>query len=575
MTHYTGYENSKLMNMKILDFIQLDSTRLVDEALLVFKDKASADKKRVLELTTDATHSGKIINNRVYRGKHVKDGAKTFFKTEGGAQFNKPFLRNHDSDTDAIGRIVDAKYLPTLSGKRWEEDHVEPTDTGSGLLRTTSHITDQDAIEKFLDGRYATVSQASTTDGAFCSTCTKAKGDLVPIFASWADSEGDTHECDHYPGDMVDGKKNYLITGRLFYDELSQVNRPADDLGIHVGMKVIQDHIQDSTSFFGMLKDKISEIEIIKTPIRGRILDSEGKLISSLCKDEYVSTKTISIPDTVTVKDKEVNNTSVSKEDQSVSAGELADARVMSHFKAYFNLKLSDEESKKLDILKSGKLTDTQKAELRVGLYLTDSLPFKLTSQETLDSCKKYADRIFTSPEALKTYMSALEKQADSEKLAFNKGTNKMDEAQAKALLDSLEAHKLKVADAEKKLSEVIAERDTLKKEIVDARVKEVISLRAQVGYADCANFDSKTPEDKTAVTERYAKMSDELLAHVLQEAKDNIKAGVVIAVKLADTKIENPLTVKDKKDDTQAVVTAPIVDAVQTPVIVSKTSIL
>ena len=56
------------MEYKVLDFLQLDSSRLIDEACKTFLDAKSTGKegKRKLKLTTDATHSGKIINDRVY-----------------------------------------------------------------------------------------------------------------------------------------------------------------------------------------------------------------------------------------------------------------------------------------------------------------------------------------------------------------------------------------------------------------------------------------------------------------------------------------------------------------------------
>jgi hypothetical protein len=85
---------------------------------------------------------------------------------------------------------------------------------GLGYAEVIAHISDMDAAQKFEDGRYLTVSIGVMTDKAICSIC---KQDLV--------KDG---PCEHIPGREYDGRKAFLVTGSLHYEELSAVNVPAD-----------------------------------------------------------------------------------------------------------------------------------------------------------------------------------------------------------------------------------------------------------------------------------------------------------------------------------------------------------
>ena len=87
---------------------------------------------------------------------------------------------------------------------------------GLGRMRVQARITDEKAIEKFLDGRYITFSAGSTTDRHVCSICQNdwAKGDI----------------CEHRHGKIYDGELCVFITGTFEVLEGSVVNMPADDL---------------------------------------------------------------------------------------------------------------------------------------------------------------------------------------------------------------------------------------------------------------------------------------------------------------------------------------------------------
>ena len=85
---------------------------------------------------------------------------------------------------------------------------------GLGFIQLVANITDLDAIQKLLDGRYLTGSVGATTDRAVCSICRQ----------DWTEDGA----CEHKPGAIYDESKCFLIMGNLDYEEYSFVNRPAD-----------------------------------------------------------------------------------------------------------------------------------------------------------------------------------------------------------------------------------------------------------------------------------------------------------------------------------------------------------
>jgi hypothetical protein len=187
---------------------------------LVLSDSGAVKDKTSLICDIAATHAGTLINNRVYPPERMKKGIKTWT-----TPYKKPVLVNHNEDGPPIGRVMKAKYLKTPRGLE-EKDYkpvLKPSD-GYGYVDLTVKITDEDAIQKILDGRYETVSVRMSTDHAFCSICN----------TDWAD-EG---PCDHMPGKQYDKKLAYIVTGDLSYREVSFVNIPADEFAAVEGLKL-------------------------------------------------------------------------------------------------------------------------------------------------------------------------------------------------------------------------------------------------------------------------------------------------------------------------------------------------
>lgn len=208
-----------------------------------------------LQVRIAATHAGIVTrNNGFYLPDKMRDGAATFVD-----QYNKPVLLHHEDHKDPVGRIIKAGYIDTSSsiydqyaGKTVRDSRGKEVGTitevllkdfisgsmpfgqqvdvirslfkdsllddrsydGLGHIQIIANITDADAVQKLLDGRYITGSVGATTNRAVCSVCKQ----------DWT-KEG---KCDHKPGGIYDSAECFIIAGKLFYDEYSFVNVPAD-----------------------------------------------------------------------------------------------------------------------------------------------------------------------------------------------------------------------------------------------------------------------------------------------------------------------------------------------------------
>lgn len=249
-------------------------------------DILNKDKNPRLLVEIDATHSGVIINNRVYPGKSVRDAYKSFFSKErgGSADFDKPILKHHNSYDDAIGRIVNARFSQLKNGSEFDFDYLSPAQSGSkgsGIVTITGIITDVESIAKILDTRYLSVSAGHSSEIMLCSTC----GDSL-------------FSCDHMPGikyndegerSEEDGKVCYAITGDMTYHECSFVNIPASPPA-----KLVNFSWTDS-------KEKWSKDSIITTQITGKkesvrnfvLSDEDGELSLLTGRHQDANKKTV------------------------------------------------------------------------------------------------------------------------------------------------------------------------------------------------------------------------------------------------------------------------------------------
>lgn len=186
----------------------------------------------------EAIHAGPTKNNTFYQKEKLKGDSMI----ESGVYswthpYDKPMLTHHNQGSgEPIGRVVEARYAQQTSSDR------------EGII-VVAKITDPEAIEKVLDGRYQTVSIGGETDGATCSICGQEL------------TEG---MCDHIRGEEYEGRKCYWILNNIWFKELSFVNVPADtdakvvDVGVPMESKESEQSILED---FIRIQDKDSKSE--------------------------------------------------------------------------------------------------------------------------------------------------------------------------------------------------------------------------------------------------------------------------------------------------------------------------
>jgi len=321
--------------LKLIDYVQIspdkgfislskrDKVKLIDSVL------GEEDKKKGLSVTWNLSHSGRRINNRIYSVKGQQDGISTIL-----TPYPKPILQHHDSHNDPLGRFTSGqweslaaeamRFFSNINDYMIVQDAFEQDDPekiydamkkfglltnkqwpGLGRMRVSARITDQLAIEKFLDGRYITFSAGSTTDRHVCSIC----------LSDWA--TGDI--CEHRHGKIYDGDVCVFITGKFEVLEGSVVNMPADDLSQVQSMEL------DSNSDLS-LKFKKLDLDLSVDPNTIFITDSIYNLMENDMAEETVQVSEEPVEETpteVVAQDEEVT-ASDNQEEASEGAEEIA-----------------------------------------------------------------------------------------------------------------------------------------------------------------------------------------------------------------------------------------------------------
>ncbi len=167
-------------------------------------DSAKTDKSKLpqaIDVTFEATHSGQNRNSFVYHSDSMAEDAASW-----KAPYPKPFLKNHDIYSEPMGRVVDFMF--------GQSEFNPNRDT----INVTYRINDADAIEKFLDGRYKTMSIGGSVGHITCGICGK---EIL--------KDGAFKFCGHWKGEIYNGQKAVWNGRKIEYKEGSVVNAPADD----------------------------------------------------------------------------------------------------------------------------------------------------------------------------------------------------------------------------------------------------------------------------------------------------------------------------------------------------------
>lgn len=181
----------------------------------VLKDNASGKAKIIaIDADIEATHSGKNHNYCIYYEDSMEKDAESF-----NNPFDKPMLKNHNQlSGEPIGRIKSAFSGPSKLTDERSAIHVK------------ARVTDGDAIKKFLDGRYNTVSIGGSMGTVTCNICGKT------IL-----KDGKLKFCGHWRGETYKDQLCYWGVRDIEYNELSVVNCPADDYAQTMKVTVITD----------------------------------------------------------------------------------------------------------------------------------------------------------------------------------------------------------------------------------------------------------------------------------------------------------------------------------------------
>lgn len=223
-----------------------------------------------LFVTINATHSGTIVNRRVYPGSKMRDAVESWVHP-----YPLPVLSDHpthslfgsSSAPDVYGRVQEAEFVRlTKDRDMLDADWKNPSigDIGSGFIRLRTRLTDKDGIEGVLAKELLTVSTGQFTDRMTCSIC---------------GADHFKRGCDHIPGqyydleeeDGQDAKKKsrgqkrafaFGITGRLKYDHVAFVNTPAQPYAAVVSIDEVGKVMDRQEADKGMVNFTVHDIAI-------------------------------------------------------------------------------------------------------------------------------------------------------------------------------------------------------------------------------------------------------------------------------------------------------------------------
>ena len=213
------------------------------EGGLIVLDNADS-KKRILKVKAPATHAGRVtLNDALYQPRRMRQAVSSFTNP-----YNLPILINHNVKEDAIGRVKSAWYedydmaqygfrgvdFSQLSHreffkvlKRFIEDGVleDRSFKGMGHAGIEFHVTDQMAIEKFMDERYFNLSIRAVTDRLLSPLNGKE-------MRSWweEEEEDDRDSMSEVP---------FVVLDNMTFKETSVVNIPGDELAFPESMELV------------------------------------------------------------------------------------------------------------------------------------------------------------------------------------------------------------------------------------------------------------------------------------------------------------------------------------------------
>lgn len=198
---------------RLLDFkptiTDSEGVEITDSDLL---SSVKSGEAIALDVTFEATHSGLNLNHSIYTSKGLEEDTQSWLYP-----FAKPLIKNHNMREEPIGRTQDAYFgVSELANDR---------DT----INVTYRVSDEDAMVKFADGRYKTMSIGATSGYIRCNICGK---DIL--------KDNQLKFCGHWKGDTYAGKRATWTVEKMTFKEGSIVNNPADVYAQVKSIKVVK-----------------------------------------------------------------------------------------------------------------------------------------------------------------------------------------------------------------------------------------------------------------------------------------------------------------------------------------------
>ena len=269
-TDLSNIQNESKSTVSITCEITDEAGEIVNESNLISDIKS--DDVVALDVTFEATHSGRRINYALYNSESMAEDASTFMHP-----FPKPLIKNHNRHEEPLGRVINSTFD--------KSEFVEDSDT----INVTWRVSDKDAMLKFADGRYKTMSIGASANKITCNTCGKTILD-----------SGKLKFCGHWRGETYkDSVCTWTMTG-LDYREGSVVNDPADEYAQVKRIKVIKRGDSkmaktDNSNEAGAITNSIEDIDSIlngtdntakEEPAKEEPVTDEGEKGKENTKDE-------------------------------------------------------------------------------------------------------------------------------------------------------------------------------------------------------------------------------------------------------------------------------------------------
>lgn len=363
-----------------------------------------------LLLDIEATHSGKNLNYVIYYEDSMEKDAETFI-----SPFNKPVLKNHDSYSEPMGRVVAVDF-----------GNSEFTDERSAI-KVKAKVTDQDAMIKFLDGRYQTVSIGGRMKTVTCSICGKT------IL-----KDGQFKFCGHMNGRKYNDQICYWGARDITYNEVSTVNSPADVYARVTKVTVITDNGNNED----INKTKKEETQMDGQSNANTASDKVRESIMNIVDEMLNGTANDSAP---------ASNDPVGNASDDQSTGNAADTEQQVNDAAQSNAPSSEDLTAKVKELED-KVAELEKNAEELTAKVQTAEDALQTKQEELDAVKvqldSYKDKCLALAESnKKMVVDAIIVKEKANGLKAEDEEAKRNEL-LKLSMKELDAYEVKTADA-------------------------------------------------------------------------------------------------------------------------------